>query len=113
MKMFLLGLVVMWVVMNLVVWIADFINDAHAMRKAVPLFYILSYVFCEFIPRALNVIPLLPLCIKYRVNPFWTTISKICISLNTEEAREKWLSKMQNEQVIKHWEKLFKNYPLS
>jgi len=111
--MFLLGMLTMWVAMNLIVWIADLINEDHAMRKAIPLFYILSYVFCDFIPRTLNVIPLLPLCIKYKINPFWTTISKICICLNTEEARKKWLSKMQNDQNIKLWEELFKKYPLS
>lgn len=111
MKMFLLGLLVMWVAMNLIVWIADFIDDAHAMRKSVPLFYILSFVICEAIPAFFRIIPLLPLCARYKINPFYTSLTKICCQLDTEEAREKWLSKIDKNSQ-ERWEQLFRDYPI-
>ena len=110
MKMFLVGMLVMWVAMNLIVWIADLIDDAHAMRKTVPLFYVLSLV-CEAIPASIRVIPLLPLCIRYGINPFYTRITTICVKLNTEKARAKWLSKLETD-VAKRWEKIFADYPI-
>ena len=112
MKMFLLGLVVMWVAMNLVVWIADLIDEVYAMRKAVPLFYGLSLV-CEAIPAFFRIIPLLPLCARYGINPFYTRISTICVKLNTEEARAKWLSKLHDTDTVKRWKKIFADYPIN
>lgn len=112
MKMFLLGLLAMWVAMNLIVWIADLINEDHAMRKAVPLFYILSFVICEAIPAFFRIVPLLPLCVRYKINPFYTSLTKICCQLDTEEAREKWLFKI-DEDSQKRWRQLFRDYPLS
>lgn len=112
MKMFLLGLLVMWVAMNLIVWIADFVDDAHAMRKAVPLFYILSFVICEVIPAFFRTVPLFPLCARYKINPFYTSLRKVCCQLDTEEAREKWLAKFDKDGQ-KRWEQLFRDYPLS
>lgn len=109
MKMFLLGLLVMWVAMNLIVWIADFIDDAHAMRKSVPLFYVLSFVVCEAIPAFFRIIPLLPLCARYKINPFYTSLTKICCQLDTEEAREKWLSKIDKNSQ-ERWKELFRDY---
>lgn len=110
MKMFLVGMLVMWAVMNLIVWIADLINEVDAMRKAAPLFYILSFV-CEVIPAFFRVIPLLPLCARYGINPFYTRITTICVKLNTEKARAKWLSKLETD-VAKRWEKIFADYPI-
>ncbi len=112
MKMFLLGLVVMWVAMNLVVWIADLVDEADAMRKAVPLFYGLSFVVCEAIPAFFRVVPLFPLCMRYGINPFYTRISTICVKLNTEEARAKWLSKLHKD-VVERWENIFADYPIN
>ena len=111
MKMFLLGMLTMWVVMNLIVWIADLINDAYAMRKSVPLFYILSFVICEAIPAFFRIVPLLPLCARYKINPFYTSLRKVCCQLDTEEAREKWLSKIDKDDQ-KRWEQLFRDYPI-
>lgn len=113
MKMFLLGLLVMWVAMNLIVWIADFIDDAHAMRKAVPLFYVLSFAVCEAIPAFFRIIPLLPLCARYGINPFYTRITTICVKLDTEEARAKWLSKLHDTDTVKRWKKIFADYPIN
>lgn len=114
MKMFLLGLLVMWVAMNLVVWIADLIDEVDAIRKAVPLFYILSFIIVEAIPSFFCMAPLFPLCFRYRINPFHTRISTICVKLNTEKARAKWLSsKVWTEEDVKHWEKIFAKHPLS
>lgn len=114
MKMFLLGLLVMWVAMNLIVWIADFVDDAHAhaMRNCFPLFYILSFVICEVIPGFFRMVPLFPLCARYKINPFYTSLRKVCCQLDTEEAREKWLAKF-NKDSQKRWEQLFRDYPLS
>ena len=112
MKMFLVGMLVMWVAMNLVVWIADLIDDAHAMRKAVPLFYALSFVVSEAIPAFIRIIPLLPLCARYGINPFRTRITTICVKLDTEEARAKWLSKLHDTDVVEHWKKIFADYPI-
>lgn len=111
MKMFLLGLLAMWVVMNLIVWIADFIDEADEIRKAAPLFYILSFVICEAIPAFFRIIPLLPLCARYKINPFYTSLTKICCQLDTEEAREKWLSKIDKNSQ-KRWKALFRDYPI-
>ena len=114
MKMFLLGLLAMWVAMNLIVWIADLVDEAEAdaMRKAVPLFYILSFVICEAIPAFFRIIPMLPLCTRYKINPFYTSLTKICCQLDTEEAREKWLSKIDKNSQ-ERWKELFRDYPLS
>ena len=113
MKMFLVGMLVMWVAMNLIVWIADLIDDAHAMRKAVPLFYALSFVVGEAIPALIHTVPLLPLCARYGINPFYTRITTICVKLDTEEARAKWLSKLHGPDMVGHWEKIFADYPLN
>lgn len=112
MKMFLLGLLVMWVAMNLIVWIADFIDEVDAMRKSVPLFYILSFVILEAIPAFFRMVPLFPLCARCKINPFYTSLRKICCQLDTEEAREKWLSKIDKDSQ-ERWKALFRDYPLS
>lgn len=111
MKMFLLGLLAMWFAMNLIVWIADLVDETDAMRKAVPLFYILSFVICEAIPAFFRIVPMLPLCARYKINPFYTSLTKICCQLDTEEAREKWLSKIDKNSQ-ERWEQLFRDYPI-
>lgn len=109
MKMFLVGMLVMWVVMNLIVWVADLVNEDLGMRKAVPLFYILTYIFTMCIPNFIDVIKVLPLCIKYKINPFYTKVSTICCKLNTNKAREEWLSKLNDNYG--NWERVFAQYP--
>ena len=112
MKMFLLGMLVMYGVMSLVVWIADLIDEEIAMRKAVPLFYILAYLIFEFIPGFIRIIPKLPMCVKYRINPFYTSLMNVCEKLDTEKARGEWLATTKNQTEIKNWKTLFSKYPV-
>lgn len=112
MKMFLLGMLVMYVVMSLVVWIADLIDEETAMRKAVPLFYILAFLIFECIPGFIRIIPKLPLCVKYGINPFYMSLADACEKLNTEKARDEWLATTKNQTEIKNWKILFSKYPV-
>lgn len=112
MKMFLLGMLVMWIAMNLIVWIADLINEDRAMRKAVPLFYVITFIICEVVPAFGKTIPFIPLCIKYRINPFYTKISIVCKKLNTEKARNEWLNTIKDDRSKMAWIKIFKEFPL-
>lgn len=112
MKMFLLGMLVMYVIISLVVWIADYIDEEIAIRKAVPLFYILAYLIFEFIPGFIRIIPKLPLCVKYGINPFYMSLADACEKLNTEKARDEWLATTKNQTEIKNWKILFSKYPI-
>lgn len=113
MKMFLLGMLIMYVIMSLVVWIADLIDEEIAMRKAVPLFYILTYLIFEFIPGFIRIIPKLPLCIKHGINPFYMSLAEACEKLNTEKARNEWLATVKNPTELKNWKSLFSKYPIA
>lgn len=113
MKMFLLGMLIMYVVMSLVVWIADYIDEEVAMRKAVPLFYILAYLIFECIPGFIRIIPKLPLCVKYKINPFYMSLADACEKLNTEKARNEWLATAKNPTELKNWKSLFSKYPIT
>ena len=112
MKMFLLGMLVMYVIISLVVWIADYIDEEIAIRKAVPLFYILAYLIFEFIPGFIRIIPKLLLCVKYGINPFYMSLADACEKLNTEKARDEWLATTKNQTEIKNWKILFSKYPI-
>lgn len=113
MKMFLLGMLIMYVAMNLAVWIADLINEEYAMRRTVPLFYLLSEFFCELLPKWFHLIPYFPLCVRYKMNPFSITLLDVCNKLDTEQARAEWLAKTYNKNVKYNWEKLFKQHPVN
>lgn len=113
MKMFLLGMLIMYVTMSLIVWIADLIDEEIAMRKAVPLFYILAYLIFEGIPGFIRIIPKLPLCIKYEINPFYMSLMDACEKLNTEKARDEWLATVKNPTELKNWKILFSKYPIT
>ena len=73
--------------------------------------FVISYIFTEFIPGVRRTLPFVPLCIKYKINPFNTTLSKICYILNTKEKREEWLSVVKNETQKGGWKNLFKQFP--
>lgn len=113
MKMFLLGMLVMYIAMSLGVWIADYIDEEIAMRKAVPLFYILTFLIFECIPGFIHVIPKLPLCVKYKINPFCMSLAEACEKLNTEKARSEWLATVKHPTELKNWKSLFSKYPVA
>lgn len=113
MKMFLLGMLVMWIVLNVMTWIMDFADNdfrfADLIRRGFPLCYLFTYLI-QCLYGLIKTIPLLPLCVKYKINPFYTSISKVCTKLNTEKARKEWLAKISKAEK---WEKVFREYPLN
>ena len=64
----------------------------------------------EIIQNFQFMIPYIPLCIEYKINPFKTKVSEICGILDTKEKREKWLS--INKEYEYGWKKLFRQYPI-
>ena len=44
--------------------------------------------YSEAIPAFFRMVPLFPLCARYKINPFYTSLRKVCCQLDTEEARE-------------------------
>lgn len=116
MKMFLLGMLVMWVVLNVMTWIMDFADSeyrfADLIRRGFPLCYVVTFLI-QCLHSLIIIIPLLPLCVRYRINPFYTSISKVCTQLNTEKAREEWLKKIKKETEKNKWKKIFREFPLN
>lgn len=114
MKMFLLGMLVMWVVLNIMTWIMDFADNeyrfADLIRRGFPLCYVVIFLI-QCLHSLIIIIPLLPLCIKYKINPFYTSLSKVCEKLNTEKAREEWLKAIKKEKEKSKWEKVFRQFP--
>lgn len=111
MKMFLLGMLVMWTGLNVMVWVMDFADNdfrfTDLIRRGFPLMYVGSALI-EQISGLPNLLPLLPKGIKYRINPFNTSIMTIYKQLKTAEAREEWiLASRKNQQDS--WRKVFKN----
>lgn len=115
MKMFLLGMLTMWVVLNVMTWIMDFADNdfrfADLIRRGFPLCYIVCYLI-QCLYGLIIIIPFFPLCVKYRINPFYTNLSKVCEKLNTEKAREEWLKVIKQEKEKRKWEKIFREFPL-
>lgn len=115
MKMFLLGMLVMWLMLNVMTWIMDFAEDdfrfADLIRRGFPLCYVVTYLI-QCLHSLITIIPLFPLCAKYKINPFYTSISKVCTQLNTEKAREEWLKKIKKETEKNKWKKVFREFPL-
>lgn len=116
MEMFLLGMLIMWVLLNTMVLIMDFVADndfifADFIRRGFPLFYLITYCI-KCINGFRKLILFFPMCVKYKINPFRTSLSQICKKLDTEEARKKWLAKIKEEHEKESWEAIFKTYPL-
>ena len=115
MKMFLLGMLVMWVILNTMVWLMDFADSeyrfADLIRRGFPLYYVVTYLI-QCLDGLIKIIPLFPLCVKYKINPFYTSISKVCTRLNTEKAREEWLKKIKKETEKNKWKKVFREFPI-
>ena len=113
MKMFLLGMLVMWSALSLMVWLMDFSEDdfrfANLIRRSFSLMYVIVYLIEYIYTFFTKVIWFLPLCIKYGINPFWTSMTIIYKKLGTDEARQKWISVVKNEEERKRWERVFKD----
>ena len=115
MKMFLLGMLVMWVVLNVMVWIMDFADSeyrfADLIRRGFPFCYVVCYLI-QCLYGLIKIIPLFPLCVKYKINPFYTSLSRVCVKLDTEKAREEWLKKIKKETEKNKWKKVFRQFPI-
>lgn len=115
MKMFLLGILTAWIALSTMVWIMDFADDdfkfTDLIRRGFPLCYVAFYLI-QCLHGLINIIPFLPLCIKYKINPFYTSISKVCKKLNTEKARKEWLKVIKKEKEKNKWEKIFRQFPI-
>ena len=91
MKEFILGMIVAYVVLNIIVWIVDSFDLEYYTRRIFPLGYVFTYLI-EVIIGFKRVLPFLPLCVKYKINPFWTSLLTIKNKLDTQEKKEEWLS---------------------
>ena len=116
MKMFLLGMLVMWLMLNVMTWIMDFAEDdfrfADLIRHGFPLCYVVCYLI-QCLYSLIKTIPFLPLCVRYKINPFHTSISRVCAKLDTEKKRKEWLKVVKKEAERKKWEKIFRQFPLN
>ena len=114
-EMFFLGMLTMWVILNAMVWIMDFADTdfrfADLVRRGFPLCYVVTYLIQCASGLAL-IIPLFPICLKYKINPFYTKLSIICAKLDTIEKREEWLSKVKDEDQKEKWKSIFKDYSI-
>ena len=90
MKMFLLGMLVMWILISGVFFLLDcFKLDLYDSDRAYlkwlffPIYLVAT--ICENWYVFIKVIKTLDLCVKYKINPFYTSISEIGKKLSKED----------------------------
>ena len=113
-KCVLVGILIGWLILSIVYWLADVVFDnIEALRWCYFIPYLIAYLFVEFIPNCLDTIPLIPMCVEYKINFFRTNLIDIAHKLDSEEKREKWLAKIRGERNKKAWKRLFREIPIS
>ena len=103
MKEFLLGMLSMYFALSFVGWWAEMYCDKELDFFKIP--YLVYEYSLDVLVGFPQIIPFIPLCIKYRINPFWTSLGKIKEKLD-DEGKEKWLSKVKNQRELKKWKEV-------
>ena len=110
MKMFLLGMLVMWILLSVGFFLLDcfkldlFDSDRAYLRWLFFPIYLIA-TFYENWYGFVRVIKTLDLCIKYKINPFNTCISEIDERFSDED-KEIFIKRVaNNEQVERQWRK--------
>lgn len=107
MKMFLLGMLSMHFVVSFVAWWADTYCAKDWLR--VKDFFKITYVIYDFLLSTIigipTIMPYIPLCIKYRINPFRTKPIEIADKLD-DAGKEKWISLAKTETEKKCWKEV-------
>lgn len=111
MKMFLLGMLVMWILMSGIFFLLDcFKLDLYDSDRAYlkwlffPIYLIAT--ICENWYGFIRVMKTLDLCIKYKINPFYTSISIIDKKFSKED-KEIFIKRIcgKDERLAEKWRK--------
>lgn len=109
MKMFLLGMLVMWVVISVVFFLLDCFkldlweSDRAYLKWLFLPIYIVATI-CENWYGFIRVVQTLDLSIKYKINPFRTCISEISEKFSRED-KEEFIRRVakDDEKLAKKW----------
>lgn len=110
MKMFLLGMLVMWVLMSVGFVILDyFFLEKDFERDYVKLLFplvIIVAIICDNWYGFIRAIKALDLCVKYKINPFHTSITEISKKLSKED-KEIFIKRVsgKDERLANKWRK--------
>ena len=106
---FILGMVTMWILISVAFFLLDcfklnlFDSDRYHLRFLFLPIYLVATIF-ENLPGIYKVITCTDLVIKYRINPFNTSISEMKEKFSVED-KKKFVSRMRKEDR-KKWEKV-------
>ena len=111
MKMFLLGMLVMWVLLSGVFFLLDCFkldlwdNDRAYLRWLFLPIYLVA-IIGENWHGFVTVIKTLDLCVKYKINPFYISITKISQKLSTKD-KEIFIKRIcgKDERLAGKWRK--------
>ena len=110
MKMFLLGMLVMWVLLSVGFVILDyFFLEKDFERDYVKLLFplvIIVAIICDNWYGFIRAIKTLDLCVKYKINPFHTSITEISKKLSKED-KEIFIKRVsgKDERLAGKWRK--------
>ena len=105
MKMFLLGMMVMWILLSVVFFLLDCFWECdkyYLSRLFLPLL-IVSATY-ETIQGMVGVVKVIDLVIKYKINPFKTSVMEIGRKL-TKEDKEIFIKRIagKDENLARQW----------
>ena len=103
MKEFLLGMLSMYFALSFVGWWAEMYCDKELDFFKIP--YLVYEYLLDVLIGVPKVMPFIPLCIKYHINPFKISLSQIKEKLD-DEGKEKWLSKVKNPIELEKWKEV-------
>ena len=105
---FILGMGTMWIIISVIfflldVYELDLFDHQRASLKWLFLPVYLVAIIVENIPGFVRCFKCLDICIKYKINPFRTSISEMSRKMDTQ-GKETFISRMP-EKERKHWRK--------